>query len=94
MTAPARLEIVSMYDCRHAVLNYAGAVWVLVQPATPAAVLWYGQAANIPMILLGKRCSSLVTDLSGNWELRQRVNTGLKLLKIMLVQNCCINKRD
>jgi len=33
---------------------YVGAVWALVQPATPAAVLWYGQAANIPMILLGK----------------------------------------
>merc|ERR1712183_394729 len=34
---------------------YAGAVWVLMNPTiTPPVVLWYGQAANIPMILLGK----------------------------------------
>merc|ERR550525_801448 len=34
---------------------YAGAVWALMNPhITPAEVLWYGQASNIPMILLGK----------------------------------------
>jgi len=34
---------------------YAGAAWILLNPSiTPVMVLWYGQAANIPMILLGK----------------------------------------
>ena len=34
-----------------------GAVWALMNPVvTPPALLWYGQAANIPMILLGKLC--------------------------------------
>merc|ERR1719367_1887572 len=34
---------------------YAGVAWALLNPLiTPAAALWYGQAANIPMILLGK----------------------------------------
>ena len=34
---------------------YAGVAWALLNPiVTPAAMLWYGQAANIPMILLGK----------------------------------------
>merc|ERR1712130_601486 len=29
--------------------------WALLNPLiTPATMLWYGQAANIPMILLGK----------------------------------------
>ena len=32
-----------------------GAVYVLTNPViTPAQVLWYGQASNIPMIILGK----------------------------------------
>ena len=32
-----------------------GSVWALLTPSiVPSAVLWYGQAANIPMILLGK----------------------------------------
>ena len=31
-----------------------GAVYVLTNPViTPAQVLWYGQASNIPMIILG-----------------------------------------
>jgi len=34
---------------------YVGSAWALLTPAlTPAVVLWYGQASNIPMILLGK----------------------------------------
>jgi len=34
---------------------YAGALWALMNPLiTPVSALWYGQAANIPMILLGK----------------------------------------
>lgn len=34
---------------------YAAAAWALLNPlVTPAKVLWYGQAANIPMVLLGK----------------------------------------
>lgn len=34
---------------------YAGSVWALLTPTVvPSSVLWYGQAANIPMILLGK----------------------------------------
>lgn len=35
--------------------SYAGAAWALLNPlVTPDTVLWFGQAANIPMILLGK----------------------------------------
>lgn len=34
---------------------FSGSAWALLNPAvTPKIVLWYGQAANIPMILLGK----------------------------------------
>ena len=34
---------------------YGGAVFALAQPGlVPAEVLWYGQAANIPMVLVGK----------------------------------------
>merc|ERR1712025_1466116 len=34
---------------------YAGAVYALTNPViTPAQVLWFGQASNIPMIILGK----------------------------------------
>jgi len=34
---------------------YASVAWALLTPSvTPAIVLWYGQASNIPMILLGK----------------------------------------
>ena len=37
-------------------LLLSGAVWALMNPhITPAEVLWYGQASNIPMILLGKK---------------------------------------
>ena len=34
---------------------YGGAVAALAQPGlVPGAFLWYGQAANIPMVLVGK----------------------------------------
>ena len=37
-------------------LLLSGAVWALMNPhITPAEVLWYGQASNIPMILLGEK---------------------------------------
>jgi len=46
---------------------YAGAVWALMNPVvTPPALLWYGQAANIPMILLGKLIQIMTNFRNGH----------------------------
>lgn len=46
---------------------YAGAVWTLMNPVIcPPSVLWYGQAANIPMILLGKLIQIMTNFRNGH----------------------------
>jgi len=46
---------------------YTGVAWALLTPSiTPAIVLWYGQAANIPMILLGKFIQILTNFKNGH----------------------------
>jgi len=46
---------------------YAGAVYVLTNPViTPAQVLWYGQASNIPMIILGKMIQIITNFRNGH----------------------------
>jgi mannose-P-dolichol utilization defect protein 1 len=46
---------------------YAGAVWSLMNPViTPVELLWYGQAANIPMILLGKLIQIMTNFRNGH----------------------------
>jgi len=46
---------------------YAGALWSLMNPViTPVGLLWYGQAANIPMILLGKLIQIMTNFRNGH----------------------------
>jgi len=46
---------------------YAGALWSLMNPMiTPVSLLWYGQAANIPMILLGKLIQIMTNFRNGH----------------------------
>merc|ERR1712107_359593 len=46
---------------------YAGAVYVLTNPViTPAQFLWYGQASNIPMIILGKMIQIITNFRNGH----------------------------
>jgi len=46
---------------------YAGSVYALTNPViTPAVVLWYGQASNIPMIILGKMIQIITNFHNGH----------------------------
>jgi len=46
---------------------YAGSVYALTNPViTPAVVLWYGQASNIPMIILGKMIQIITNFRNGH----------------------------
>merc|ERR1712130_827633 len=46
---------------------YAGSVYALTSPViTPAVVLWYGQASNIPMIILGKMIQIITNFRNGH----------------------------
>ena len=52
-------EFLLSFVCIFTQLTFAGAVYLLTNPgiipaATLAQILWYGQAANIPMIILGE----------------------------------------
>ena len=56
------MSISGVGDCK---LFSSGAVWALMNPLiTPAEFLWFGQASNIPMILLGEKNSNEVISKS------------------------------
>jgi len=58
---------------------YAGVAWALLNPlVTPASMLWYGQAANIPMILLGK-IIQIVTNFKNGHTGQVQKNCVLKI---------------